>query len=218
MASASGQPIPDYPIVQNPGMPMPGPGGVTGVANIDYVPGYGPNQPGGGAPPGFSHGGGPSSMAMVDYFNPTTRQTWTANSGGWNPGEGWRQGTRSGAGWNPWEGGGGGMLNPPVQNPGMPMPGGPGTPIDGAVTVIGGGGGGLRPAPPVQNPGMPIDNGPVMKPVPGGRLTDGLQKGTLGGVRDFIQAGKMGRAKQAFEAGGGTWSSDVSRRLRNKYG
>ena len=197
MASASGQPIPDYPIVQNPGMPMPGTGGVTGVANIDYAPGYGPNQPGGGAPPGFSHGGGPSSMAVVDYFNPTTRQTWTANQGGWNPGEGWRQGTRSGAGWNPWEGGGGGMINPPVQNPGMPipmpMPGGPGTLIDG---------------------------GPVARPVPapGGKLTDGLQKGTLRGVRDFIQAGKMGRAKQAFEAGGGTWSKDVSRRLRNKYG
>ena len=77
MASASGQPLPDYPVVANPGMENwtqgPGgqwiqklPGGVTGVANIDYAPGYGPNQPGGGAPPGFSHGGGPSTMAMVD--------------------------------------------------------------------------------------------------------------------------------------------------------
>ena len=101
MASASGQPLPDYPVVANPGMENwtqgPGgqwrqklPGGVTGVANIDYAPGYGPNQPGGWGnigQPGFTPGG-PDDPANggTGYYN------------------------------------GGGMLNPPVQNPGMPMP------------------------------------------------------------------------------------------------
>jgi len=172
MASASGQPLPDYPVVQNPGMEnwtqghggqwtQRLPGGVTGVANIDYAPGYGPNQPGGWGnigQPGFTPGG-PDDPANggTGYYN------------------------------------GGGMLNPPVQNPGMPMPGGPGTPIDG---------------------GTP---GHVVRPAPQGSF-QGLAKGTMGGVRDLVQSGSMGRAKAAFEAGGGTWSKDVSRRLRNKYG
>ena len=42
-----------------------------------------------GAPPGFTHGGGPSTMALVDYVNPATKQKWTASSGGWQAPEGW---------------------------------------------------------------------------------------------------------------------------------
>jgi hypothetical protein len=58
---------------------------------------------------------------------------------------------------------------------------------------------------------------PPPAPVQGG-YGSGLEKGTLGQVRDFIQAGKMGRAKQAYEAGGGTWSQGAQQHLKNKYG
>jgi len=212
MASASGQPLPDYPNVPNPGMENwtqgPGgqwtqklPGGVTGMA-IDYAPNM--------RLPGFTPGG-PDDPANggTGYYNGGNPPV--QNHGMLMP-KGPIDGVISG-------GGGGLRPAPPVQNPGMPTPGGnPQGWYDR--------GGPGNPGTPVQNPGMPmpggpgtpIDNGPVMKPVPGGRLADGLQKGTLGGVRDFIQAGKMGRAKQAFEAGGGKWNSDVARRLRKKYG
>ena len=52
----------------------------------------GPNntkKPRTGAPPGFTHGGGASTMALVDYVNPTTGKKWTASSGGWQAPEGW---------------------------------------------------------------------------------------------------------------------------------
>ena len=42
-----------------------------------------------GAPPGFTHGGGASTRALVDYINPTTKPKWTASGGGWDAPEGW---------------------------------------------------------------------------------------------------------------------------------
>ena len=91
---------------------------------------------------------------------------------------------------------------------------------------------------PQQNPGMPQWNmgmfpwmdgqnqmmpyQPPNQPQTGGFGTraDGsaLDKGTLAGVRDNIQAGNMGKAKQAYEQGGGTWSADAHRHLKDKYG
>ena len=35
----------------------------------------------------------PVSMALVPYYNPTTGETWTANTGGWTAPEGWMRGT-----------------------------------------------------------------------------------------------------------------------------
>ena len=73
-----------------------------------------------------------------------------------------------------------------------------------------------------QNPGGQIGgnpNPPQQQPGPtAANPFQNLQKGTMGSIRDHMQAGNVGRAKQAYEQGGGTWNSDVSKRLRNKYG
>ncbi len=112
----------------------------------------------------------------------------------------------------------------PVQNPGMPMPN-PGMPHSGGSLRPGqqpGGlitrpindspnGGILRPAPPVQNPGMPSAG-----KSPKGAF-QGLNKGTMPAMKKHVQAGKMGQARKAFEAGGGKWTKDVHKRLKKKY-
>ena len=130
---------------------------------------------------------------------------------------------------------GNGGFQPPVQNPGMAMPGtqGPSL-IEGGnpfVNVQNPGmpsmGGSFRP--PVQNPGMKmppsnvpgnlIDGGPQGKVYnPHTAPFQGLSKGTMPSTKRFVQAGKMGRAKQAFEAGGGKWTKSVHKQLKNKYG
>lgn len=45
-------------------------------------------------PHGFTHSGGMSTMALVNWYNPETGETWTASSGGYRPPEGsaWQQG------------------------------------------------------------------------------------------------------------------------------
>ena len=45
-------------------------------------------------PHGFTHSGGMSTMALVNWYNPETGETWTASSGGYRPPEGsaWIQG------------------------------------------------------------------------------------------------------------------------------
>jgi len=43
----------------------------------------------GGAPPGFIPPSGPATMALVEYWNPTTGETWSAPSGGWTAPPGW---------------------------------------------------------------------------------------------------------------------------------
>ena len=45
-------------------------------------------------PHGFTHPGGISTMALVDWYNPETGETWTANKGGYRPPEGsaWQRG------------------------------------------------------------------------------------------------------------------------------
>ena len=98
--------------------------------------------------------------------------------------------------------GGGGILNmdqpgyqPPVQNPGMPTNKAPGTRIDGGVQGE------------VYNP----------QPKPKGAF-QGLSKGTMPSMKKHVQAGSMGKARKAFEAGGGKWTKDVHKRLKRKYG
>ena len=72
----------------------------------DMPPGYpfeegprdGPKK--GPAPPGFTHSGGMSTMALVPFYNPTTGEEWTAPNGGWSPAPGWVQGEKP-ADWKP---------------------------------------------------------------------------------------------------------------------
>ena len=76
---------------------------------------------------------------------------------------------------------------------------------------------------PGQYPGMLDPSGPPQQavmppPGPPQGAFQGLAKGTMGSMRGHVQAGNMGRAKQAYEAGGGTWNKDVHSRLKNKWG
>jgi hypothetical protein len=72
----------------------------------DMPPGYpyeegprdGPKM--GPAPPGFTHSGGMSTMAMVPFYNPTTGEEWMASNGGWSPAPGWVRGEKP-ADWKP---------------------------------------------------------------------------------------------------------------------
>ena len=133
----------------------------------------------------------------------------------------------------------------PVPNPGMPMrpglgdaggmmlpgfvPGGPDDPARGGSGYMNGGG--------ILGGGNRIDGGPngkVYNPNPGSRpkidggpqgnvynpngAFQGLAKGTMPSTKKHVQSGKMGKAKQAFEAGGGKWTKDVHKRLKKRYG
>lgn len=127
-----------------------------------------------------------------------------------------------------------GGFQPPVQNPGMTMPGTQGPSLIAGsnpfVNVQNPGmpsmGGSFRP--PVQNPGMQMPPNNVPENLIDGRAQgkvynpqgafQNLAKGTMPSMKRFVQAGKMGKAKQAFEAGGGTWNKSVHKRLKNKYG
>jgi len=74
------------------------------------------------------------------------------------------------------------------------------------------GGNGFSPFP--QQPQQPQN---PQGPPPGG-YGAGLQQGTLAGVKAHMQAGNTGRAKQAYEAGGGTWSTGAHNRFKDLYG
>ena len=72
----------------------------------------GPNVPEGFIPPS-----GMSTSAFVDYWNPTTEETWSAPSGGWTAPEGWERGGPPGSFDNrliPW---GGAQQPPPATVP-----------------------------------------------------------------------------------------------------
>jgi hypothetical protein len=55
-------------------------------------------QPGSSAPAGFipPAAGSMNTMAFVDYYNPTTGETWSAPNGGWTAPEGWEIGSPPG--------------------------------------------------------------------------------------------------------------------------
>ena len=80
--------------VMPPALPTVGPPGTTITPaapqdQIDTQPltrQLGPNVPEGFIPPS-----GPSTSALVKYWNPTTGETWTASSGGWTAPEGWER-------------------------------------------------------------------------------------------------------------------------------
>lgn len=145
---------------------------------------------------------------------------------------------KPGMGWSATDGGGllGGGFTPPNMRPGLLKPGDMGGNRTFEFRDSDGNGvedrdqPGYRP--PVQNPGMPnnkapgtrIDGGakgkvynPKPKPKPKGAFK-GLSKGTMPSMKKHVQAGKMGQARKAFEAGGGKWTKDVHKRLKKKYG
>ena len=99
----------------------------------------------------------------------------------------------------------------PGQYPGMLDPSGPGTNVQNPGMPPAGGSGTI-------NPGGPGAPNILPPPGPPQGAFQGLAKGTMGDMRGHVQAGNMGRAKQAYEAGGGTWNKDVHRRLKNKWG
>ena len=100
---------PEYPFEEGPRDgpktgPAPTPPVMIPGGGIDTTSGLGSDPKGyedlKTAPPGFTHSGGPSTMAMVPFYNPTTGEEWTASSGGWSPAPGWVQGSKP-ADWKP---------------------------------------------------------------------------------------------------------------------
>jgi len=78
-------------------------------------------QLGSNVPEGFIPPSGMATQAFVDYWNPTTGETWSAPSGGWTAPEGWERGGPPGSGVNqliPW---GGAQQPPPASSP-QPLP------------------------------------------------------------------------------------------------
>jgi hypothetical protein len=76
--------LPTPPAGLNPFNPPPG--------------GFEGPQPGSSAPAGFipPAAGSMNTMAFVDYYNPTTGETWSAPNGGWTAPEGWEVGSPPG--------------------------------------------------------------------------------------------------------------------------
>jgi hypothetical protein len=196
---------------------MPG-----GIGSVNYM-----QQPGGPMMPMMPQPGGPQVIGAQSHGN-LGQPHQAAPGGGWN--NIGQPGFATGGPNDPANGGSG--WQPPQQNPGMYMPGtqGPSLGRPPFANIQNPGmpsmGGSFRP--PVQNPGMqmPPSNGPgtLIDGGPQGNLYNpqgafqNLSEGTLPSMKRFIQAGKMGKAKQAFEAGGGTWNKSVHKRLKNKYG
>tara|TARA_Y100000593_G_C4196470_1_gene279574 strand:- start:274 stop:816 length:543 start_codon:yes stop_codon:yes gene_type:complete len=106
-----------------------------------------------------------------------------------------------GGGMNPWLGSamgfGGGFSYPQPSFPNMPNPGNPG----GGVGLIGGG----APQPPSATISPPAAQ-PYNPNVSAGRLAE---------AQRLAAAGKMGRAKQQWEKGGGTWDKRAHLFLKN---
>jgi len=87
-------------------MPSIGLPGDPGAEIAPFPPGgpppggdpYGPSPIGGGEPwygkppPGFTQKPGPATMALVEWRNPATGETWTAPNGGWQAPPGWVSG------------------------------------------------------------------------------------------------------------------------------
>ena len=63
----------------------------------------------------------------------------------------------------------------------------------------------------------PVNPGNKPAPAPKKGAFQGLSKGTMPSMKKHVQAGKMGQARKAFEAGGGKWTKDVHKRLKKKY-
>lgn len=162
-------------------------GGPAYVQNpgMPSVGGPRPVRPGGMVRPGFPSGQVPGPGLIGGGPMPT-------------PGPGWTSGIKP----PPQMGVGEGVLYPgmPVQNPGMPV---------------------KNPGMPVQNPGMPVPRpGPGnaiggVAPNPGmGDPFSGVSRGRLAEAQRLAALGKMGRAKQQVELGGGAWNPAMHRALK----
>jgi hypothetical protein len=77
---------PTLPTVGPPGTTITPPGPQDQIDTQPLTRQLGPNVPEGFIPPS-----GPSTSALVKYWNPTTGETWTASSGGWTAPEGWER-------------------------------------------------------------------------------------------------------------------------------
>jgi hypothetical protein len=117
---AAPQPLAPAIPEMSPALPTVGPPGTTITPpapqdQIDTQPltrQLGPNVPEGFIPPS-----GMATQAFVDYWNPTTGETWSAPSGGWTAPEGWERGGPPGSGATqliPW---GGAQQPPPATKP-----------------------------------------------------------------------------------------------------
>jgi len=77
---------PTLPTVGPPGTTITPPAPQDQIDTQPLTRQLGPNVPEGFIPPS-----GPSTSALVKYWNPTTGETWTASSGGWTAPEGWER-------------------------------------------------------------------------------------------------------------------------------
>ena len=123
---------------------------------------------------------------------------------GAGPGVGWQPGMGGGL-----SGGGQGAVKAVMPYPGMPNGVGGYPSYDPGMFNPGGGGGMTQPGFP-SNPGMaPPAPAPAYNPF------SGVSAGRLAEAQRFADMGKMGRAKQQVELGGGTWNRDMSRAFRS---
>lgn len=161
--------------------------------------------------------------------NPGMTSMWT--SGGFAPG----MGAGPGAGWQPGmggglSGGGQGAVKAVMPYPGMPNGVGGHPSYDPGMFNPGGGGGMTQPGFPsnptiapqfpgmggVTQPGFPSNPGMAPPaPAPAYNPFSGVSAGRLAEAQRFADMGKMGRAKQQVELGGGTWNRDMSRAFRS---
>ena len=186
--------------------------GSVGHHGFDKVPG---DMGGANASPGYGYQFGmPQHGPGMPQRGGPTYNMIGGGGGGLQPQPGGAYTAIGGVG-----GGGGGMRTYDLQpgDPGHPM-----TPVGWQQPQPGQYPGMLEPGGPPQQAVMPYPGqggpGTQIQPPPAQGAFQGLAKGTMGDMRGHVQAGNMGRAKQAYEAGGGTWNKDVSRRLRNKWG
>lgn len=179
------------PYVQNPGMPSMGTGGgfAPGMGGGGIYPGAGPGvgwQPGMGG--GLSGGGQGAVKAVMPYPG---MPNGVGGYPSYDPGM-----------FNP--GGGGGMTQPGFPSNPTIAPQFPGM---GGVTQPG------FPSNPGMAPPAPI-NAPAPAPAPANNPFAGVSAGRLAEAQRFADMGKMGRAKQQVQLGGGTWNPAMHRAFR----
>ena len=104
---------------------------------------------------------------------------------------------------------GGAMTQYPY--PGSGLIGGTGVSTPGQITE-----GTFNPGSNVQNPGMPDRGRTPINPPPGpAPFKHNVSAGRLAEAQRLAAAGKMGRAKQQWERGGGTWGKQAHKFLKN---
>ncbi len=198
---APGNQFPEaYPGIGGGGMPQPGYPGMGGFGGFGGFGGMGVMGGYPGMPQFQPPGGG---------MNPYLGQVM-GYGGGFNypqpsfPGGMTQPGFPSGApSWMP--------SGAPSHRPGPGLIGGTGGGMPGQIAE-----GTFNPGPNVQNPGMPNHGLAPKNPPPGpAPFKPNVSAGRLAEAQRLAAAGKMGRAKQQWEKGGGTWSTQAHKFLKN---